>query len=282
MNSETVTLSIVIPCYNDGQFLLEAIESVVKNQHVRHEIIVVNDGSTDLATLEALSTVEKRGYQVLYLQNGGPGRARNRGVVAAQGRYILPLDADNRLRPAALDRIIEIMDRDPAIDVLYGDVEFFGDKTGRERVPEFDLRRLLVWNYIYASSAFRKSTWERFQGFDEDRATQGFEDWDFWCRIACGGGNLKRVDEALHEYRVRKNSFGAEVASQRARTLAILRHIRSKKIEITMGQYLEAFQTWDPVVEQLRAKPVKTVAALIGRTFFPWAYARRQARLAKA
>jgi glycosyltransferase involved in cell wall biosynthesis len=281
MNSDKIAISIVIPCYNDGQFLLEAIQSVEQNQQGRHEIIVVNDGSKDPTTLEVLSTVEQRGHQVLHLTNGGPGRARNRGVSVAKGRHILPLDADNRLRPAAMDRAVEILDRDPAVDVVYGDVEFFEGKSGRESVPDFDLRRLLVWNYIYASSAFRKSTWERFGGFDEDKATQGFEDWDFWCRIACGGGKFYHIDDILHEYRVRKDSFGAEVAAQRARTLAILGHIRAKKIEVSMGQYLDAFQTWEPVVEQFRKQPLKTLTGLVARTYFPKAYSRRLARNSK-
>lgn len=281
MSPDNIVISIVIPCYNDGQFLLEAIQSVEPIQPGHHEIIVVNDGSTDQTTLDVLATVEQRGHQVIHQANSGPGRARNRGVSAAKGRHILPLDADNRLRPAAIDRSIEILDRDPGIDVVYGDVEFFDGKTGRDRVPEFDLRRLLVWNYIYASSLFRKSTWERCGGYDEDRATQGFEDWDFWCRIACSGGNFHYANEVLHEYRVRKDSFGSEVAAQRSRTEAILRHIRAKKVEVSMGQYLDAFQSWEPVVEKLRTQPLKTLASLAARTYFPKAYAHRMTRNSK-
>lgn len=281
MPSDNTVISIVIPCYNDGQYLLEAIESVGKIQQGRNEIIVVNDGSKDQATLDVLSTVERLGHQVIHQTNSGPGRARNQGVSAAKGRYILPLDADNRLCPEAVDRCVEILERDPAVDVVYGDVEFFDGKSGRECVPDFDLRRLLVWNYIYASSLFRKSTWERFGGFDDDRATQGFEDWDFWCRIACGGGKLYHANEILHEYRVRKDSFGADVASNRARTLAILRHIRSQKIEVSMGDYLNAFQSWDSVIEQFRGRPFKTLASLIVQSYFPKAYARRSANKSK-
>lgn len=279
--SSSLTISIVIPCYNDGQFLLEAIQSVAGVQQGRHEIIVVNDGSTEQVTLDVLSTVEQLGHQVIHQANSGPGRTRNRGIAAAKGGYILPLDADNRLRPAAIDRAVELLDRHPDFDVVYGDVQFFGDKAGRDCVPEFDLRRLLVWNYIYASSLFRKSTWERFGGLDEDRETQGFEDWDFWCRIACGGGRLYHAREVLHEYRVRNDSFGTGVAAQRARTEAILRHIRAKKVEVSMGEYLDAFQSWEPVMEKLRKAPLKTLTKLLAQTYFPQASARRLARNSK-
>lgn len=277
-NHDTILISIVIPCYNDGQFLLEAIQSVEEVQQGCHEIIVVNDGSTDQATLDVLSKVEQLGHQVIHQTNSGPGRARNQGVTVAKGAYILPLDADNRLRPAAIDRAVETLNRNPELDVIYGDVEFFGDKSGPERVPDFDLRRLLGWNYIYASSLFRKSTWERLGGFDEDRETQGFEDWDFWCRIACNGGKLYHAGEVLHEYRVRNDSFGSGVAAQRARTEAILRHIRAKKVEVSMGQYLNAFESWETVVEKLRERPLKTLAGLFAQTYFPSTYAKRLAR----
>lgn len=279
--SSNLPISIVIPCYNDGQFLLEAIRSVKEVQQGRHEIIVVNDGSTDPVTLEALSKVEELGHRVIHQANSGPGRARNQGVSAARSNYILPLDADNRLRPAAIDSAVDLLDRNPDVDVVYGDVQFFGDNSGRDNVPEFDLRRLLVWNYIYASSLFRKSTWERFGGLDEDRETQGFEDWDFWCRIACGGGKLHHAGEVLHEYRVRTDSFGTGVAAQRARTEAILSHIRAKKVEVSMGQYLDAFQSWDPVVEKFRKAPLKTLTSLLTQTYFPQAHARRLARNSK-
>lgn len=279
--SSGLPISIVIPCYNDGQFLLEAIESVKEVQHGRHEIIVVDDGSTDRGTLDVLSNVEQLGHQVIHQINSGPGRARNQGVSAAKGCYILPLDADNRLRPAAVDRCVEILDRDPELDVVYGDVEFFGDKSRLERVPDFDLRRLLVWNYIYASSLFRKSTWERMGGLDEDKETQGFEDWDFWCRIACNGGKLYHAREVLHEYRVRDDSFGTGVAAQRARTEAILRHIRDKKVEVSMGQYLDAFQSWDPVVEKVRKAPLKTLTKLLQQAYFPQALAGQLAHKPK-
>lgn len=281
MNPNAIVISIVIPCYNDGQFLLEAIESVKAVQQGRHEIIVVNDGSTDQATLTVLSKVEQLGHQVIHQTNSGPGRARNQGVSAAKAGYILPLDADNRLRPAAIDRAIETMNRNADLDVVYGDAEFFGDKLGTDHVPAFDLGRLLVWNYIYASSLFRKSTWERLGGIDEDRETQGFEDWDFWCRIACSGGKLLHAGEILHEYRIRSDSFGTEVATKQSRTNAILHHIRAKKIEVSMGQYLDAFQSWGTVVESFRNRPLKTLARLVTQTYFPDTYSKQLAQKTK-
>ena len=279
MNNDNIAISIVIPCYNDGRFLFEAVQSVEQNQQGRHEIIVVNDGSTDQTTLDVLSTLCQRGHQVLHQANSGPGCARNRGISVAKGRYIFPLDADNRLRSAGIELGIKILDRDPGVDVVYGDAEYFGDKSGRECVPEFNLRRLLAWNYIHASAVFRKSTWERCGGYDEE--IESFDDWDFWCRIACSGGSFFHVSEILHEYRVRKDSLSAKVAAKPSREEAIARQIWEKKIDLSMGQYLDAFQSWEPVMEQFRHRPFKTLASLMARTYFPKAYARRLARNSK-
>ena len=276
MTDDDIAISIVIPCYNDGRFLLEAVQSVEQIGHVHHEIIVVNDGSTDPTTLNVLSELEQRGLQVLHQPNSGPGRARNHGTSVAKGRYILPLDADNRLRPAAVDSSIEILDRDPRVDVVYGDVEFFGDKSGRERVPDFNLRRLLLWNYIYASSAFRKSAWERCGGFDDHIAS--FDDWDFWCRIACSGGVFYHVKEIFHDYRVRNDSLSAKVGAKQSREEAIARQVWAKRIEISVGQYLDAFQSWEPVIDNFHKRPLKTLASLVVRTYFPKVYSNHLKR----
>src|ERR1035437_4765215 len=267
MSADNIVVSVVIPCFNDGRFLLEAVQSAEQNQPGHHEIIVVNDGSTDRATLDVLSSIE----------HSGLGGARTRGVSAARGRYILPHDADNRIRSAYLTQGVEILDRDPAIDVVYGDAEYFGVKTGRNHVPDFELRRMLSWNYIDACAIFRKSAWERCGGYDEGMPTQGFEDWDFWCRIALSGGGFHHVDEVLFDYRVRNDSMSSGMETPE-RMSAILRHMRAKRIEVTIGNYLEALQSWKFVVEQLRSRPVKTVGSLLARTYFPKTYSRWQIR----
>lgn len=269
MLNYSTTLSVVIPCYNDGLYISEAVNSIFSIRNCNVETIIVDDGSTDRQTILALSMLENEGYTIIRQVNSGPGRARNTGVAAAKGRIILPLDADNRVRPDGVARAIAVFDRHPDVDVVYGDVEFFEGRTGIERVPDFDLPRLLSWNYVYASSLFRKTSWERFGGFDNDRATQGYEDWDFWCRIACNGGMFHHVHEILHEYRVRGDSFGGQVAANRERTLSVLNHIRSKRVQVSMGDYLNAFNSWDAVVNAIRQQPARTLVILLAKAFFP-------------
>jgi glycosyltransferase involved in cell wall biosynthesis len=268
MNADSIILSVVIPCFNDGKFLMEAVQSAESNRRGRHEIIIVNDGSNDPATLDVLAAVGQRGHRVLHQENRGLGAARNQGIKFAKGRYILPLDSDNRIRSDYMDRGIEILDRDPIVDVVYGDAEYFGDKNGRNFVPEFNLARLLVWNYIDACAVFRKNAWERCGGYDEGMPHQGFEDWDLWCRIACSGGGFHHIPEILFDYRMRKDSMSS-VMIEPVRRAAILDYIKAKRIEVSVGEFTDAYQSWDPVLDQVRQRPLRTFVRLFLKRFFP-------------
>jgi glycosyltransferase involved in cell wall biosynthesis len=89
LSSKNIRLSIVIPCFNDGQFLKEAIASVEACPDQIYEIIIINDGSTDLLTRQVLNELRSNGYQVVDQSNQGAAAARNTGVRLAKGDYIL-------------------------------------------------------------------------------------------------------------------------------------------------------------------------------------------------
>ena len=268
-----IIVSVVIPCYNDGQFLLEAVESAEANRRGLHEIIVVDDGSNDPMTLKVLEGIEGRGHRVLHQENSGLGAARNRGIAIARGRYILPLDSDNHIRPEYIDRGVEILDNDSGMDVVYGDAEYFGGRTGRWRVPEFNLRRLLRVNQIDACAVFRRSAWERCGGYDEAMPIQGCEDWDLWIRIACTGGKFRHVNEVLFDYRVRSDSMSVQMRDP-ARHAAIVRHVRAKQIAITVGEYLDSQESWDSIIDALRHHPCRILVILLLRSYLPHAYSK--------
>ena len=92
-----IQVSVVMPCRNDGSTLFEATASIGLEAQPQVELIVVDDGSDDGETLRALEALESRGICVLHTAGEGPSAARNAGIRAAQGRYILPLDADDRI-----------------------------------------------------------------------------------------------------------------------------------------------------------------------------------------
>ncbi|MBV8201221.1 MAG: glycosyltransferase, partial [Acidobacteria bacterium] len=109
-DQEAPTFSVVIPCFNQGEFLLAAVASVEDAADAAFETVIVNDGSTDAFTLEVLERLGAAGYRILDQPNRGVSAARNAGIRASRGRYLMPLDADNRIRPSYLRRAAEVLD----------------------------------------------------------------------------------------------------------------------------------------------------------------------------
>src|SRR5262245_16412104 len=105
-------ISIIIPCFNQGHFLKDALLSLEKCDKNLFEIIIINDGSTDESTNRYLRELSDQGLHVIFQNNTGLGQARNNGIMEAKGKYILPLDSDNKIRPEYLIKAIEILEKD--------------------------------------------------------------------------------------------------------------------------------------------------------------------------
>jgi glycosyltransferase involved in cell wall biosynthesis len=208
-DSASVDVTVVVPCYNHGGFLREAIESAEKSHGVRFEIVVVDDGSTDEATLGVMAELRRDGYQVIrHDENRGVSAARNTGIARARGRYVLPLDADNRIRPDYLRLGTSILDRTPTVGVVYGDIEYFGEATGRNVTLEFSLERLMIDNIVDNCAVFRRVIWEECGGYDTEMPDRlGYEDWDLWLQAAKRGWQFVRIPEVMLDYRVRSDSM---------------------------------------------------------------------------
>ena len=201
-------VSIVIPCYNQGAMLREALASVeqVRNANLL-EVIVVDDGSSEAETTMILSQLEDAGYCVVSQSNSGLGAARNTGIRLARGEFILPLDSDNRVRDVYLNEGVSLLRDNPTLDVIYSDAEYFGDRSGQWHVPEFDLLLLVRTNIIDACALYRKQLWEEVGGYDEHMPSMGWEDWDFWLRVAAHGGAFFHLPKIGFDYRVRSDSM---------------------------------------------------------------------------
>ena len=223
-------VSVVIPCYNDGRFLHESIGSVISDPYKDLEIIIVNDGSTNEETLTILNQYKKDGYNVLSHPNKGVTYTRNAGVKAAKGEYILPLDADNRIKPGYLSKATQFLDKG-TFDIVYAKPSFFGEDIPERRfhVHDFDGSQLFLGNYIDNCAVYRRSVWEQIGGYDEQMPYQGNEDWEFWLHSYLSGFRFKFIDKELFEYRISSNSLVASVT--RKRTEAILNYMMIKHID---------------------------------------------------
>lgn len=207
-HTEKIRLSIIIPCYNHGQYLMETLACFPNyNQQGRYEIVIVNDGSTDERTLFCLTQLKEAGYHVIHQQNQGLSSARNNGILAAKGEYILPLDSDDKVWVTFIEEAIAILDSHPEYAVVYSDGEYFDAKQGPWLIGEFNLQRLMLWNYMHAGAVFRRSVWEKVGGYDTNLNHLGFEDWDLWLSIAFSGGKFYYLQKPRFSYRITSNSM---------------------------------------------------------------------------
>lgn len=205
-------VSIIIPCYNHGEFLKKAVESTLKSTFKDYEIIIVNDGSTDAMTHKIIKELEQKlqnDKRIKFIHQGNLGLAdaRNNGIREAKGEYILTLDADNKIRPNYLSEATEILNNNPKVGIVYAYAEFFGEKKGVWEFPVFNSRKLLLGNFIDACSVYRKSIWVECNGFDPDMGIMGYEDWDLWIGAMEKGWKFHLIKKVLFDYRVRNDSM---------------------------------------------------------------------------
>lgn len=203
-------IAVVIPCYNYGRYLREAIESVLRAGRDDVEIVVVDDGSTDTDTRREIDRIAATGITVIRQKNSGVMAARNTGIGATSADYILPLDADNRVRAAYFEHGLAILDRNPRVGVVYGDAQKFGSRNDRWVVGPFDRTRLMRLNFIDACAMFRRVVWEQHGGYDVTMPVQGLEDWELWLGAMVRGWEFAYVPEILFDYRVAAESLSTQ------------------------------------------------------------------------
>lgn len=201
-------VSVIVPCYNQAQFLREAVESVVAQTFTDWELIIVDDGSPDdtAATAEAImAEYPGRAIRLLRKRNGGLPEARNAGIRMARGTYILPLDADDIIRPTMLEKTVGLLESNPGIAIAYTDITHFGAVDRTIQAAEFDAAKIPINNQLNYCSLYRYEVWEHSGGYR--LFLGGYEDWDFWVGCAAAGLRAVRIPEPLLLYRVKQESM---------------------------------------------------------------------------
>ncbi len=191
-------ITVVITCFNYGAYLPEAVASAIEQEGGEPRITVVDDGSTDPRTLRALEELPDR-VTLIRQANAGPSAARNAGLRAADTPYLIVLDADDHLVPAALALLREPLDRDPGVGFSYGLARFFGDWEGDLRFPPYDPYKLLYRHIIGLTALMRRELFEQTGGFDAQ--ISAYEDWDFWLGALGKGWRGQNIDAVTLMYR---------------------------------------------------------------------------------
>lgn len=211
-----------------GAFLEEAVASVQAQTRPAFEIIIVDDGSGDPGTMAVLDRIAARNAATL-LRGGhsGVAAARNRGIEAARGTHVLPLDADDLLAPNYLEKAIPLVESGEAA-IVSTDAELFGDCSGPRRLPDFSRKRLLSENLLFATALFSKGDWQRAGGYCTG-FRYGWEDWDFWIAMTRPPMQVARIPEPLFKYRIRSSSRDRSMALWQKASMMLLMLLRHWK-----------------------------------------------------
>lgn len=215
-------ISIVIPAYDVGPFIGAALRSALRQEGVRFEVIVVDDGSRDGTADEIARFAGDPRLHVIRQGNQGVPAARNAGILAARGRYIGFLDGDDMWDATKARRHVELMDRDPGIDLScswWRVVDEDGRDIGRSRTVPPDrvpgglgLEGLMIENFAGNGSTVvcRRDALLRAGLFDP-ALHQGCEDLDAWLRIAAlRDRNIAVVPEVLTSYRMQRGQMSRD------------------------------------------------------------------------
>lgn len=200
-------VSVVVPCYNQAEFLDEALQSVLDQTYQNWECIIVNDGSPDNTREIALKWVEKDGrFKYVEKENEGLSAARNTGIDNASGAYILPLDNDDKISPKYIEEAVKVFEDDPEVKLVYCKARLFGEKNKKWKLADYSYRDMVLKNMIFCSCLYRKKDFEKTGGYATYMST-AWEDWEFLIRFLDPDSKVVRLDGYHFFYRIKKSSM---------------------------------------------------------------------------
>jgi glycosyltransferase involved in cell wall biosynthesis len=216
------SVAVIIPCFEQGSFLAEAVACALHQGPLVREIVVVDDGSTDDATrivLDRLHQAASRLPVSLKIfrnqSNLGLAAARNVGIRQAQSEIILPLDADDLIADSYVPQVLGLVQDVSKPFIAYSRARFFGLAEGPWVLPPFSMEAMRQDNCIYASALFRRADWLACGGYSEDMTF--LEDYDFWLKVLALGARVYRHDEELFFYRRHEANMTVRVDEERRR-----------------------------------------------------------------
>ncbi|WP_269225950.1 glycosyltransferase family 2 protein [Flavobacterium eburneipallidum] len=239
-------VSIVVPCYNQAQYLDEALASVEQQTHTNWECIIINDGSPDNTEEVAKKWINKDSrFTYVYQKNAGVSSARNLGIQKAESDYILTLDADDKYEASFLEKAIFVLVNNPEIGIVSSWGRYFTSekqmhlyKSTGKTIIDF-----LFHNAAIGTSLFRKKCWQEVGGYDEN-PENGYEDWEFYLRVCALGWKVHIIEEVLFFYRQNISSRSAVMNQKHNETQKYI-YLKNKEIyyahyEVLIDQFLKA------------------------------------------
>jgi glycosyltransferase involved in cell wall biosynthesis len=229
-------VSVIVPCYNQGKFLSETLESVINQTYKNWECVIINDGSTDNTEEVAQEWIKKdKRFNYIFISNSGVSNARNIGIQNCNGFYILPLDGDDKLSENYIQEMVSNLDNNTTL--VYGNVKSFGVNVDSWIPNEYDFNDLIFGNMIHCSGMFRIADFKRINGYDVNMK-EGYEDWEFWINLLKYNRKAKKVDSAYLFYRSHLVSRMREITLQkRYNLIAYIFHKHYNLYEVYYNNY---------------------------------------------
>lgn len=217
-------IAILVACHDDGATIVESLGSVRTQPDA--EIVIVDDGSTDPATLETLELLTNEGVNVLRQANAGPSVAWMTGLAATTAEYVMPFSSDDVLLEGSTQLLADALDANPGAGFAWGDIVTFGlARAYRPSVPALDPWLVTYTNCIPAYSLFRRSTLDEVGGW---RPTDAPEDWDLWMRLAAHGVRGVYVQRPIYLYRRGEGGRFRRIGSRHEQVYAELRKVNAE------------------------------------------------------
>ena len=219
-------ISVIIPCYNHGQFIRETVESVYAQTFRDFELIIVDDGSNDEGTVAVLDElqIDYPEMRIINQKNGHLSNARNNGIRLSRGEFFLPLDSDDIIEPTMLEKCYAEISKKTSLGFVYTYVRFFGDINFVWKNQEYNFYDLLFFNHPTVCGLVRKKAWEEVGGYDENMKS-GYEDWEFWINIGEKGWFGEVLKKPLFRYRKHGKSM---INNAREKHAQIISYIKGK------------------------------------------------------
>lgn len=213
-----ILVSVIIPCYNQGEFLEDCLTSVYASSYREIEVIVVNDGSIDNTHLIIRELQNTFSFHLIEQENQGLAQTRNIGILSSKGKYILPLDADDKIGVTYIENAVKKIESQKNIGIVYSKALLFGEKQGEWKLPTFSFEQILTQNLIFNCALFRMEDYNKTSGYNINMK-EGWEDWDFWLSLIELGLDVECLDEIGFYYRIRTNSMVRNLSKEKNRGL---------------------------------------------------------------
>jgi glycosyltransferase involved in cell wall biosynthesis len=242
-------VSIIIPYYNLGNYLIKTIDSIYAQTYSNTEIIVIDDGSTDEQSIEVLKRLKSSASNNLsvvhLLSNRGLSGARNLGLKYARGKYVLTLDADDLIESKTIKTCVNALERNPDFHCVVPQAGYFIDEVD---IPHLDNQRDFAEYLIFVGEAFATGGFrnmfstscaffrrEVFTSLKYNEKLYLYEDWELYLNMLNSGMRFLVTTEVLFYYRIREGSMVSEILDTQRENIARHDMLRSLQIAHQMN-----------------------------------------------